>query len=112
MQISFNIEKEDYKAFVSEVGYGNASKVLRNFIKSYSATETLNERTLRKKLEILEPKFNEMKSEYTKLKESLEKITDKKKQKELGAILELEKQKQKANKIEGETLKTFLYRAL
>lgn len=111
-QVNFNCEEKDLVAFKVEVGYGNVSSVLRNFIKSFSNNEDITEKKLHKELEIIEPQYTEIKTKYFRLREKLEVIEQKRKKDELNRLEALHKEKNKQQKIQGETMKTFLERVV
>lgn len=105
MNICFQVEKTQYDAFISAVGKGNMSTMLRNYIESYSEDSDVSERKLRKELEFLMPKHLKIKQKVDKIEQKLAIFDQKRKQKELEMLKKQKKEFEKLKKIEMETAK-------
>lgn len=100
----------DYMMFKSLVGEGNVSASLRNYIKASISTQDKNskEPIIRKRFQLIQKDKEKLDKKYSKLKAELDAIDEKRKQQEFKRLEELEKQKEKASKIEGNTLRANL----
>ena len=89
------MEKFEWENFKRKVGEGNASSVIRGFVRSYSNIKTESNRReyyIRKELSIVEPDYQKLSSKYNRLKVELEAIEQQKKTEEIKAMKEAEKQ--------------------
>lgn len=109
-RVNFDMNENDLEIFKQKVGYGNVSKAIRNFILSYAEEDTVKERVMRKKFEILQEQKEKLDLQYNNLKIKLESIDQKKKEEEIQRIEEEAKEKDKLQRIEGATMKANLHR--
>jgi len=89
------MEKFEWESFRRKVGEGNASAVIRGFVRSYSNIKSESNRReyyIKKELSIIEPDFQKLSTKYNRLKIELESIEQQKKTEEIKAMKEAEKQ--------------------
>ncbi len=75
MMVSFLCESFDYQLFINKVGKGNCSKILRNFIKSYSGDiSNKKESVLIQEFQIIKKEKRERDIKFNKIKAKLDSI--------------------------------------
>jgi len=97
MNRSFECDDLSWKTFISKVGHGNASKVIRNFVKSFGTErEKKSDKKyyLEKKKALLEPKYMKLHDDLTKIKIKLAAIEEKERLEELKRMEKEKKQKE------------------
>lgn len=83
VDVHFSIEDADYKLFKQLIGNGKVAETLRNYVKSFSSSNTTDEIILSKKFEIACEQKQKVDAEYEQLKSAIEILKVKKKKKEL-----------------------------
>lgn len=96
VRINFDIDPLDYSNFQEQVGKGNISSVLRQYVKSCIGKEsTVNEELLRKRLEIISKEKYKIDVQHDSLTRKLEAIEQKKKQEEIKRLEKLRKRRRR-----------------
>jgi len=111
--ITFFLKDEELIEFKRQVGEGNMSGTLRNYVKSYGeGSSDFKEKRLRKEFEVATENYQKMKAIYERLKAKVEAINAKQKQEEIANIKKKEKEFKKFQDIRHEYMGEEMRRAL
>lgn len=106
---TFQIERADFEIFKSKVGPGNVSKVLRNYVSSYTDEEKdINEAILKKKFLMAKERKQREDLIYNQLKTQLDKIENDRNIQEIKQMEEAKKMAEEEAMMRAQTAKTFL----
>lgn len=111
-QLHLVLSDTEKQLFSEKVGYGNMSKVLLNFIKTYSDDKDLNETVLRRKLRFLAEEKEKLDNQYNNIKAKVEAIDFKLKVEEIERLEKEQAEIQKWSDIEHDTIKANLHRVV
>lgn len=116
MNINFNMERHEWENFKLKVGEGNASKLLRDFVRSYindngDDDELKRLQLLKKQISLLEPDYQKINAEHEKIKAEIQVIENKKKVEEMKRNIEAEKQAENFRRMQHELAKEEIRRA-
>ena len=107
---SFDIDKEDWDIFLQQVGWGNASATLRNYIRSYGEKTNISEKKLRQEFDITDEEYKKIKAKWERQKSKIEAIHQKRKQEELEQLAKKEKELDKLRDLKHQQMKEELRR--
>jgi len=103
-QIHFNVDDLTYLNFKNEVGEGNVSIILRNFVEGYAKTKT--------KTKNFKDELDQAEKEYNKAKKKFDLVLFKIKQEEDKQKKFKEEQMERFKKAEGNAMKSHLHRVV
>jgi hypothetical protein len=112
VNVSVPIEKRDYEIFQRFVGKGNVSRVLREYMESYSKSKDKDEIILRKKLDVAFSQKEKIDAEFFELRAQLDAIESKRQLEEIKRAEKEESERKVMQDVAVNTMKKDLHRMI